>query len=82
MLETFAKGGLTEKELLSLRGLIETVNDQLKNLHQVEHSRHGSVHNFMLNIMVVVVVYCLNPNKSIFKSMIAIKYFEILVSNN
>ena len=63
--------GLTEKELLSLRGLIETVNDQLKNLHQVEHSRYGSVYNCMVNIMVVVVVYCLNPNKSTFKSMIA-----------
>ena len=51
--------GLTEKELLSLRGLIETVNDQLKSLHQVKHSCHRSVHNFM----VAFVAYCLNLNK-------------------
>jgi hypothetical protein len=60
-----------EKELLSRRGLIETVNDQLKNLHQVEHSRHRSVNNFMVNIMAAVVAYCLNPNKPTFKNLIA-----------
>lgn len=60
-----------EKELLSRRGLIETVNDQLKNLHQVEHSRHRSVNNFMMNIMAAVVAYCLNPNKPTFKNLIA-----------
>ena len=49
-----------EKQLLCRRGLIETVNDQLKNLHQVDHSRHRSVHNFMVNIMAAVVAYCLN----------------------
>lgn len=59
-----------EKELLSRRGLIETVNDQLKNLHQVEHSRHRSVNNFMVNIMAAVVAYCLNPNKPTFKNLI------------
>jgi hypothetical protein len=51
--------------------LIETVNDQLKNLHQVEHSRHRSVNNFVVNIMAAVVAYCLNPNKPTFKNLIA-----------
>ncbi len=55
-----------EKQLLCKRGLIETVNDQLKNLHQLEHSRHRSVNNFMVNIMAAVVAYCLNPNKPTF----------------
>ena len=59
-----------ENELLSRRGLIETVNDQLKNLHQIEHSRHRSVNNFMVNIMAAVVAYCLNPTKPTFKNMI------------
>lgn len=36
-----------EKQLLCRRGLIETVNDQLKNLNQIEHSRHRSVNNFI-----------------------------------
>lgn len=59
-----------EKQLLCRRGLIETVNDQLKNLHQVDHSRHRSVHNFMVNIMAAVVAYCLNPNKPTFRNML------------
>lgn len=54
-----------EKQLLCRRGLIETVNDQLKNLHQLEHSRHRSV-----NIMAAVVAYCLNPNKPTFQNML------------
>ncbi|AOA58138.1 IS982 family transposase [Acinetobacter larvae] len=59
-----------EKQLLGRRGLIETVNDQLKNLHQLDHSRHRSVNNFMVNIMAAVVAYCLNPNKPTFKNML------------
>lgn len=46
-----------ENELLSRRGLIE-------------HSRHRSVNNFMVNIMAAVVAYCLNPNKPTFKNII------------
>ena len=52
-----------KKPLFCRRGLIEIVNDQLKNLHQIEHSRHRSVNNFMVNIMAAIVAYCLNPNK-------------------
>ncbi|RZG71163.1 IS982 family transposase, partial [Acinetobacter sp. WCHAc060033] len=59
---------LLEKQLLSRRGLIETVNDQLKNLHQIDHSRHRSVNNFMVNIMSAVIAYCLNPSKPTFKN--------------
>lgn len=59
-----------EKQLLCRRGLIETVNDQLKNSHQLEHSRHRWVNNFMVNIMAAVVAYCLNPNKPTFQNML------------
>lgn len=59
-----------DKALLSKRGLIETVNDQLKNLHHIEHSRHRSVVNFMVNMMAAVVAYCLNPNKPTSQRMI------------
>ena len=59
-----------EKQLLCRRGLIETVNDQLKNLQLVDHSRHRSVNNFMVNIMAAVVAYCLNPNKPTFQNML------------
>ncbi|CAA7390247.1 hypothetical protein CHRY9393_02548 [Chryseobacterium fistulae] len=30
---------------------IETINDELKNHCQVEHARHRSVNNFMINIL-------------------------------
>ena len=59
-----------EKQLLCRRGLIETVNDQLKNPHQTEHSRHRSINHFMVNIMAAVIAYCLNPNKPTFINML------------
>ncbi len=40
---------LIDKILLRKRSLIETVNDQLKNISQIEHSRHRSVWNFLVN---------------------------------
>jgi len=49
---------VTEKQLLLKRDLIETVNDQLKNLHQIRHTRHRSVLNAMVNIMAGIVAYC------------------------
>lgn len=47
-----------DQALLRRRSLIETVFDQLKNLCQIEHSRHRSVHNFLANLMAGVVAYC------------------------
>ena len=40
---------MSDKILLRKRSVIETVNDELKNISQVEHSRHRSVVNFMCN---------------------------------
>ncbi len=34
---------LWDKMLLRKRSLIETMNDQLKNISQIEHMRHHSV---------------------------------------
>ena len=42
---------LMDKILLRKRSLIETVNDQLKNIAQVEHTRHRSVLNFAVNLV-------------------------------
>ena len=49
--------------MLSKRFIIETINDQLKNISQIEHSRHGSLHGIMLNLLGGLVTYCLKPNK-------------------
>ncbi len=41
---------LWDRAMLSRRFIIETINDQLKNISQVEHSRHRSPNGFMLNL--------------------------------
>jgi len=52
-----------DQALLRRRSLIETVFDELKNLCQVEHTRHRSHGNFMVNLMAGIIAYCLAPNK-------------------
>ncbi len=48
---------MIDKIMLRKRSLIETVNDQLKNISQVSHSRHRSVVNFMVNIIAGLIAY-------------------------
>ena len=45
---------LTDKILLRKRAVIETVNDQLINISQIEHTRHRSVGNFLINLLEVI----------------------------
>jgi len=52
-----------DRAMLSRRFIIETINDQLKNITQIEHSRHRSVHGFMLNIIAGLIAYSLKDNK-------------------
>lgn len=52
-----------DQVILKRRSLIETVIDELKNLCQIEHTRHRSVANFLVNLMGGIVAYCLMPNK-------------------
>jgi hypothetical protein len=52
-----------EKILLRKRALIETVNDELKNICQVEHTRHRSVSGFLLNILGALAAYSFFPKK-------------------
>lgn len=40
-----------DRLLLRKRAIIEAVNDELKNIVQVEHSRHMSVCNFAVNLL-------------------------------
>lgn len=53
----------TEKILLRKRAIIETVNDELKNICQVEHTRHRSIDSFLLNILGALVAYSFFPKK-------------------
>jgi hypothetical protein len=54
---------INDKLLLRKRALIESVNDFLKNICQVEHSRHRSVINFLVNLVAAVSAYSFLPNK-------------------
>jgi Transposase DDE domain len=54
---------LWDKLLLRKRALIETSNDQLKNISQIEHTRHRSVTGFMVNLLAGLVAYSYQPKK-------------------
>ena len=54
---------VSDKVLLRKRAIIESVNDELKNMAQIEHSRHRSFHNFVNNLMGGIAAYCFFPKK-------------------
>ena len=65
---------MSDKLMQKKRGLIETVNNVLKNTFYVEHSRHRSVTNFVVNIISSLLAYFFKPDKpSIYK---ALKHIE------
>ena len=45
------------------RAIIESINDQLKNIQQIEHTRHRSVINAMVNVLAALVAYTYQPTK-------------------
>ena len=48
---------LKDKILLRKRSIIETLNDELKSMCQIEHSRHHSVANFLSNLLAGLAAY-------------------------
>ena len=54
---------LWDKLLLRKRAIIETVNDQLKNISQIAHTRHRSVDNFLVNVIAGLIAYTHQPKK-------------------
>ena len=53
----------SDKLLLRKRAIIETINDQLKNICQIEYSRHRSPINFLMNLIAGLIAYCHQPKK-------------------
>jgi transposase len=53
----------TDKILLRKRAIIETVFDQLKNISNIEHTRHRSFWNFLVNIVAGLVAYSWREKK-------------------
>jgi len=54
---------LMDKLLLRKRTIVETIIDQLKNISQIEHSRHRSPINFLVNLICGLLAYCHQPKK-------------------
>jgi len=54
---------LKDKILLRKRALIETINDQLKNISHLEHSRHRGIGNFFVNSLAAMIAYMHQPKK-------------------
>jgi hypothetical protein len=52
-----------DKLLLRKRAIIESVVDQLKNISQIEHTRHRSPINAFINIIAGLIAYCHQPKK-------------------
>lgn len=52
-----------DKIMLRKRAVIESVVDQLKNISQIEHSRHRSVANCFVNLLAGLVAYTFREKK-------------------
>lgn len=54
---------MRDKILLRKRSVIETINDQLKNISRAEHSRHRSFGNFLTNLVASLIAYSFQEKK-------------------
>jgi len=54
---------MLDKILLLKRGLIESVHNKLKNCCQIEHHRHRSPWNFLVNLIGGLLAYTYDPKK-------------------
>ena len=67
---------LFDKVMLRKRSIIETINDQLKNICMIEHSRHRSFHNFINNILAGIIAYSFLPKKP------SVKFYNFFPDNS
>lgn len=54
---------LMDKVLLRKRAIIESINDELKNNCQIEHTRHRSVFNFLVHVFSALTAYTFLPKR-------------------
>lgn len=72
---------MREKILLRKRSVIETINDQLKNICQIEHSRHRSKANFLINLISGIAAYCLFEKKPSINYEVEEKHGQLVLFN-
>ncbi len=58
---------MKDKLLLRKRSVIETINDELKNICLIEHSRHRSFGNFITNMISGLIAYSFFPKNLLLK---------------
>jgi hypothetical protein len=54
---------LSDHVLLRKRAILESIIDQLKNISQIEHTRHRSLASLMVNLICGLIAYCHQPKK-------------------
>ena len=54
---------LWDRFMLRKRGVIESIHNKLKNSCQIEHHRHRSPWNFLVNLLSGLIAYCQDPHK-------------------
>lgn len=67
----------SDRRLLRRRAIIETINDQLKNISQIEHSRHRNPLNFLVNLIAGLIAYCWQPKKP---SIGILRYDDLVIA--
>ncbi|OAB60520.1 hypothetical protein AY599_15175 [Leptolyngbya valderiana BDU 20041] len=69
---------MIDKILLCKRAIIESVNDPLKNICQIDRSRHRSVFDFLVNLLAGLIAYTYSDKKLAldleFKSLAALLF--------
>ena len=69
---------LLKNILLRKRALIESTNDELKNIAQIEHSRHRSFSNFIVNTIAAIAAYCYFPKFIFCRDSAALHHLPML----
>lgn len=73
--------GAFENFFLYQRSIVETVIDQLKSICHIEHSRHRSPINFLVNLVGGLAAYCIRPRKPAIKMGKLPKICNALIHN-
>jgi hypothetical protein len=71
---------MTDKLWHRQRAVIETIIDQLKNISQIEHTRHRSFANFCVNLVCGLIAYSQQPKKPSLH-LVGDTEFAILIQN-
>lgn len=67
---------ILDKLLIRKRAVIESIFDQLKNISQIEHSRHRKPSHFLVNLLGGLLAYSFQPTKPTMSREISVSLFS------